>query len=1468
VPTILTQDSVEAELAHATLIEDADAGAARANYGALTPEDFELLLYALFRADCGSGYYDTVTLMITGADRGRDVWLTFEERPSGLVQCKRFAGSFTVPDTVREVIKFLLFAELDSRLLPDAENFRYNLAVSSDPAGTVVSFFSAPINWFRENEADIEKHLREVVGKYTSFDSIDVPSVLPRIKTRLVSLSYALIRPVDLDERLERHPSVRTRFFRLRQVIDLESASAMLDAKFEAERRYNQRLANPLSQALLDEEVGREIERIRRSRFFDGANTQDDAAKLSKRLIDGDLSSASDETRSAAIGACARWQALQQEHDRVKQQIEIACRLGDSEDALIASAFLVAKSSCHEALSALAPISNPPRRMAALQIVLNDRGSEQALQWCAAAEIDSSNLDADGRYVLLTVRIQAGDWDGAFADSVRLTNEDFTSTPALLSGAAVALLSQAVPGDLRSELLGGAPFAARDFPLADNESAFANRREAARLFRLAEIAATKLGFEATAASFACTALWLELRDPHATEKAMQQLQALLSGGESAIIYVPLALSFGVAVDLDEIERVLARKEALRPLGSSDLAVARMSLAANKANPEDAADYFLRHRDLILGHLKKPEIFCVEIRLLIDAGRHELARQRLSENGGFLDPAQQELLKQAVSQSSNEQFTSELEAQYQRQPSTVHLARLVDQLRTQGYSDRYFELGRKLVSTTKAATDAEHFIHFLISHERHDEAAIVLDDIADIVSTSAALRSFLAWSLYRQGDLKEAGRLVEALRSEREDANDRALFVNVLIASGRWPELGIFVEAEWAVRDKRSAEELLGISQLAARINSPRLWTLLQTAANQPEADARILLGCYVTATQAGRDNEPEVGRWFQDAISLSGEDGPIKHTSLDELISEAPVWKRHVDDVWGHLCKGAAPLAVVAQLLHRSSLQMQLAVMVANREQSDPRRRGVIPAFSGARGTLAPQAATIGLSGSALITLAYLGEIERAVQRDGGITIPHNTLSWLFEERGKLGFHQPSLIKAAHAMSRAIARKRLHRFMAISAVEGQLAESVGSDLAGMLSSASVVDDSQVQRIVVRSAPVHKLGSLRGEEADLSRFSSVLCSCLAVIDKLVEHGQLRLDEEEYARAYLERHETRWPGEPIIQDGAELYLDDLSVAYLRITGVLDKLDAAGMKAFISEREINEANALIELESRAEAIDEIVERLRSALASGIERDVVAVDSMFTGDKVADHPDIAVLQLAGKVDAIVCDDRYMNQHRNMDGKDGSSVIWTSLDAVRSFQASDAQESLWRHRTVLRQTGYILVPASSDEIKTMIARGKTRDGAVVETGEMRAFRENLQLAQMGGWLSVPLETHWLDTMVADLVNAVCAQWNDDTPEADARARSEWLLKRADLRNWAGQSDPGADSNMARFGWAVSVNNLLLSYREIKSGAAAARFEKWLQELVDDMKGEDPTIYANLVETLRATVLMRVAIAESTDYEH
>ena len=143
--------------------------------------------------------------------------------------------------------------------------------------------------------------------------------------------------------------------------------------------------------------------------------------------------------------------------------------------------------------------------------------------------------------------------------------------------------------------------------------------------------------------------------------------------------------------------------------------------------------------------------------------------------------------------------------------------------------------------------------------------------------------------------------------------------------------------------------------------------------------------------------------------------------------------------------------------------------------------------------------------------------------------------------------------------------------------DAALVKDVGDELAGLLIAAkmkSKVGDG-IPRFVVRSAPVHRLGSLMAEEVDLSAYADQVCSCQAVVTKLRAKGIITLGDEQRARSQLKLWERTWPGERAIEDGAELYLDDLSVSYLRTVGAIDKLKAAGLTAYITETEDAETN-----------------------------------------------------------------------------------------------------------------------------------------------------------------------------------------------------------------------------------------------------------------------------------------------------
>lgn len=309
-----------------------------------------------------------------------------------------------------------------------------------------------------------------------------------------------------------------------------------------------------------------------------------------------------------------------------------------------------------------------------------------------------------------------------------------------------------------------------------------------------------------------------------------------------------------------------------------------------------------------------------------------------------------------------------------------------------------------------------------------------------------------------------------------------------------------------------------------------------------------------------RGADTRVGEWFTKAVELSGDEGPIQSGSLEEIVAQAPDWDRQVNDTWEKLRRGEIPIAVAGQLLRRTALDLQLSLMVSNRAEIDVRRRSAVPAYSGVRNNGPRSGATVALDSTALINLASVGVLDKVIEK-WAVSIPHSTLANLFEERQKLAFHQPSRIKSAHTLSRAVADGKLRRFAATAVPDPALGDLVGRSLAAMLATAASSDADQTKHLVVRVGPIHRVGSLRSEEVDVSAFASVLCSCSAVVDRLSDCGLLTADEEAPARKYLSQNEQPWANEPVVSDGAHLYLDDLSIAYLRAAAVFDKLPSAG-------------------------------------------------------------------------------------------------------------------------------------------------------------------------------------------------------------------------------------------------------------------------------------------------------------------
>ena len=188
---------------------------------------------------------------------------------------------------------------------------------------------------------------------------------------------------------------------------------------------------------------------------------------------------------------------------------------------------------------------------------------------------------------------------------------------------------------------------------------------------------------------------------------------------------------------------------------------------------------------------------------------------------------------------------------------------------------------------------------------------------------------------------------------------------------------------------------------------------------------------------------------------------------------------------------------------------MMLTPLLANQQESDPRRRVAVPAFSGKRPKQELSLPKVlGLDASALLTLGGLGLLDTLKKSNCELRIPHSTLEWLFTERQRAAFHQPSRFLRAQKVQDLLANEKLALFSPSTNPDHALSTQVGDELASMICQAEEVSNEESARrsYVVRSFPVPRLGTFINENADLSAHREALVSCLGVVEKLVSLGR--------------------------------------------------------------------------------------------------------------------------------------------------------------------------------------------------------------------------------------------------------------------------------------------------------------------------------------------------------------------------
>ena len=1224
---------------------------------------------------------------------------------------------------------------------------------------------------------------------------------------------------------------------------------------------------------LVDEKIKNETDILRKSRFFAEFDSTRSSLELARKLVEGELSVGTNAVRRHALAWCVRILSTHK-LDKAEEYLNHAKKLDTCEEIDIADAFISSqKGDKSTALSALTSINSPMSLSAALIVVANHDGPQGAVDWLKTVGIDTADLAPEGKRFILQCQLELNEWKAAQECLDVLTDDDMRDTPVLHHMVAITHFLSTVHAEFRSVVLRQLPLSSANFPLASSESAINARRTARSYFIESKKAACQLNLPRAAAIAEEYALWLELKDPDPDEsdKGRKRLESKLHDLKSALRFVRLGIEFGIKLKLDEVEREIDRQIALNGEITLDAALARFALTFTQQTPEDAANYITLHYDDLAHYIDKKQILSLQIDLLSQAGQLERANEYLNtllEEG--LSEAETNRFRRIIAEAEGTDPVNILKVQFKETNSLQDLTILVDKLETKDDWDGLCKYGKILFKETNELRHAEGLALALYNTQKNERLVEFLESNKVLLIQSEKLQMLYCWSLYFKGELLKARSELEKLSDDWDNENYRELQICLAISLGNWNSLSEFIAKECKEKNKRNAQELIRTAQLALRLDStPQAKELIFAAARKGNDDAGILGAACSLAISADWEDD-EVFQWMHKAAALSGDDGPIWKITPQDFLDQMPEWNRQASEIWQILTRGDIPMFLVDQGINKSLSDLMLFPSLANPLENDPRQRGAIPAYSGQREPLLLNInRQPGLDATALLTLSFLDLLDKALDAFDTIHIPHSTLGWLFDEKQRVAFHQPSRISDAVQISHLLTKGALEKLSPSTVPNSDLSVQVGDELAQLIAEAEKVSgDDDTQRIVVRPSPVYRVASLMEKEADLTAHTSVLSSCQSIVDKLWEKGRITRVEKKEACAYLQLHEKPWTDQPEIDDGAILYLDDLTITYFLHLGILEKLHTAGFKPTVSSRKVSEINQLISYENISGEAKDTIERIRSAVNFRIESGKIKIGRQInaaqtTDQSISHHPTFGVFSLEKGCDAIISDDRFLNQHPSIKNNNASMPVFSTLDLIDALVSTGAKttEERLEYRTQLRRAGYIFVPVSKDELTHHLNASMIKDDEVVEIAELKAIRENLLHVRMSNWLQLPKEAHWLVELQRTFVQVLKDQWKADPDFSIARARSDWIMDQIDIQGWAHSYGIDIGANIVKTGRSAFIMWLLTppveDPQQIKD-----KYWNWVEDrILAPIKEQERELYLELVEWHRRW------IAETADMD-
>jgi hypothetical protein len=1129
-----------------------------------------------------------------------------------------------------------------------------------------------------------------------------------------------------------------------------------------------------------DQKIAKRIEWLTKARFFPESEAENHARQLSKDVSDGgQFAVCSPQVRADALLLSTRV-LLINAYEESKELLQRARPFDStSENYACVEALVASKANQQAGLSMLSNKSGIAFNTYRFAIH-NLADPMSALKWLHDAQFNATDFDADGNASVLHTMLKAEQWDQAVTWRTLLDAQLLTSSPALMYTCALVDLLSAVYSEDRARAISPPIFGETQY--THTQAGITARKSAAALFRTFSLDTRNLGLADTAQHAHEHALSIDLADIVSRDKAALEIKSLYEQEKlpQSFEWLPLFLQVAQLNNphdvKDHLLRLWTRTGALQFYESRALFVLLQCV-----EPESWLDRLNEIRHALKPVITEEAIVRLFVIAHTKAGQIEAARTVIGDSN-----------LEAISQEEN--ATIVLDAKGFRTQSTLSETPILRSRRLYLHTlvaagDRVEALKQLIIifELTNYIADAEALLEMQIAKRDFQSVRdfFVAHPLFSLASEKLRGQQFDA--LYQLGKWSAAKAILRPL-SSGETINPQVL-KHLDVLSFDWEAL------EHRLRNVRAVnlDDPAALMQLAEQsqfLQDAKLTlSFVRRAVELDPTNADVCMRAYLYKNQFGVEHHAEAEQWIKTAIANPTETSSIRAFGLDEIAEQANEWRKQNSNINSGIANAELPLSIVAGANNSTLTKMYLETIEENLLQSEPHRRCVVPAFAGVDRNPMPVPTEVVLDASALLVLAKLDLLSLLPTCFQHVYVHHGLGDWLLSEVSQLPFHQPSKIKDARALQELLANGRLRVAKVTQFPPTALVDQVGNTLAQLIAAARQDLAENASAFVVHPGVIHRPGSLGRIPAEISIDAHLLVSMRPILDALISSGALSDEDSGSAIKYLSEHDKCWASEALLPTGSKLYLDEVAIAYLQWTGLLERLCQSELQVFVHPDKPRECEAYVKIQKINERQRATIDRLRTwlkaqtALGFVVALPQVAAESMSEQDSILALPDF--FAGSARVPVVIFDDRAVNRYLTATHNDNSSSeVRTSLDVLEWLRTGGqlTEDQLRAKRMKLRQSGVMFVPFEADELYAAITKSNVVNGVLKESHDARTLREYALLAQSSGLFQTGIDYPWLSNLTSTAMLALRRLWEADEVGIATEIKSDWLIELSKIQ--------------------------------------------------------------------------------------